>query len=58
MTGSLTLLTLAEARNGLARKRFELGFRELDPREGGDMCHGGLIQRHDLIVSATGARKT
>ena len=27
-----------------------------DPRQRGDMRHGGLIQRHDLIVSATCAR--
>ena len=39
-----------------AGERLELGFGQPDARQRGNMRHGGLVQRHDSIASATRAR--
>src|SRR4029077_19083374 len=40
----------------LARQWFQFGFGKPDPRESGNMRHGGFVQCHAFIISGTGGQ--
>ena len=52
------LLDPVEDVRKLVRQRLELVFGDPDPRQGGDMRHGGPVQRHQAAISESGRTGT